>query len=161
MVRADSVERHVHDVAEHPAMSRAKLCEERRQRSGAFFGQPAAVGEVADHLEGAHADLEGLQPGPGFRDEGIVAAPTAQQVIGRCPQPCRERGDRRHGARLVADEGCEVVVFQRLREMIIQARVEPKVRRKTKPSRAAKARRLDGKKRRSAIKENRRSSFDH
>ena len=58
-------------------------------------------------------------------------------------------------------EGNRAAVFQRLREMIIQARVEPKVRRKTKPSRAAKARRLEGKKRRSAIKENRRSSFDH
>ena len=58
-------------------------------------------------------------------------------------------------------EGNRAAVLQRLREMIIQARVEPKARRKTRPSRAAKARRLEGKKRRSEIKQNRRSSFDH
>jgi ribosome-associated protein len=44
--------------------------------------------------------------------------------------------------------------------MILRARVEPKIRRKTKPSRAAKARRLEGKKHRSEIKQRRRSSFD-
>lgn len=43
-------------------------------------------------------------------------------------------------------------VFDRLREMIIQARVEPKVRRKTKPSRGARERRLKTKKRRGEIK---------
>lgn len=51
-------------------------------------------------------------------------------------------------------------VFDRLREMIIAARVEPKKRKKTKPSRAAKQRRLDSKKRRSQIVSNRRSDSD-
>ncbi len=47
-------------------------------------------------------------------------------------------------------------VFERLRELIIQALHEPKRRRKTKPSKAAKRRRLDSKKRRGEIKANRR-----
>ena len=42
--------------------------------------------------------------------------------------------------------------FERLRELLIAAMVEPKVRRKTKPGRAAKQRRLDQKKRRGKIK---------
>lgn len=42
--------------------------------------------------------------------------------------------------------------MQRLRELLIAALKEPKVRRKTKPSRAAKERRLQAKRRRSDIK---------
>jgi ribosome-associated protein len=49
-------------------------------------------------------------------------------------------------------------VFDRLREMILQARVEPKRRRKIKISRAAKQRRLEGKRRRSEVKSGRRKS---
>jgi ribosome-associated protein len=51
-------------------------------------------------------------------------------------------------------------VMQRLREMIVAAKVEPKVRRKSKPSRGQKAKRLEQKKRRGEIKSLRRSSFD-
>jgi ribosome-associated protein len=58
-------------------------------------------------------------------------------------------------------EGNRAAVLERLREMIVRAKVEPKVRRKTKPSKAAKARRLEGKKRRSEIKQGRRGSFEH
>lgn len=43
-------------------------------------------------------------------------------------------------------------LFRRLREMLIAARVEPRRRRKTRPTRAAKRRRLDSKRRRSEIK---------
>ena len=42
--------------------------------------------------------------------------------------------------------------MQRLRELVVAALVEPKLRRKTKPSRGAKERRLQSKKRRSQIK---------
>ena len=49
-------------------------------------------------------------------------------------------------------EGNRRAVMQKLRELVIAAKVEPKVRRKTKPSRAAKARRLDQKKHRGQIK---------
>ncbi|MBL8991564.1 MAG: aminoacyl-tRNA hydrolase [Phycisphaerae bacterium] len=47
--------------------------------------------------------------------------------------------------------------LSRLRELIIAALPEPKVRRKTKPSRASKARRLDAKKARGEIKRGRSS----
>jgi ribosome-associated protein len=47
-------------------------------------------------------------------------------------------------------------VFERLRELIVQARVEPKPRRKTRPSRASKQRRLESKRRRGQIKSGRR-----
>jgi ribosome-associated protein len=48
--------------------------------------------------------------------------------------------------------------FDRLRELIIQATHVPKARRKTKPSKGAKRRRLDEKKRRGEVKSNRRYS---
>src|SRR3954447_17498750 len=47
--------------------------------------------------------------------------------------------------------------LERLRELIVAAQREPKVRRKTRPSRAAKQRRLESKRRRSDIKSKRRS----
>jgi ribosome-associated protein len=46
--------------------------------------------------------------------------------------------------------------LERLRELIVTAMREPKVRRRTRPSRAAKQRRLESKRRRSDIKSNRR-----
>ena len=48
-------------------------------------------------------------------------------------------------------------VLARLRELLLQAIHEPKKRRKTRPSRAAKRRRVDGKRRRGDIKAKRRS----
>jgi ribosome-associated protein len=48
--------------------------------------------------------------------------------------------------------------FDRLRELIVKAQHEPKRRRKVKISKAAKRRRVDAKKRRGAIKSNRRYS---
>ncbi len=50
--------------------------------------------------------------------------------------------------------------FDRLRELIVQAMVEPKRRIKRKVSKGAKRRRLDAKKRRGEIKSNRRYSGD-
>jgi ribosome-associated protein len=49
-------------------------------------------------------------------------------------------------------------VFERLRELIVKARHEPLRRRKTKPSKRAKQRRIDAKKRRGDIISNRRYS---
>jgi ribosome-associated protein len=57
-------------------------------------------------------------------------------------------------------EGNRAAVMERLRELIVRAKVEPKTRRKTKPSRAAKRKRLEGKKRRGEIKSMRRSRFE-
>lgn len=45
--------------------------------------------------------------------------------------------------------------FRALRDLIVRALVEPKVRRKTKPSRASKERRIDAKKRRGDVKRGR------
>ena len=47
-------------------------------------------------------------------------------------------------------------IFARLRDLIIEAKVEPRRRRKTRPTRASKMRRLETKKRRSDVKSNRR-----
>lgn len=46
-------------------------------------------------------------------------------------------------------------VLGRLRELIVRARIEPKHRKKTKPSRASKRRRVEGKRRRSEVKRGR------
>jgi ribosome-associated protein len=51
-------------------------------------------------------------------------------------------------------------VLERLREMLVHARAEPKKRRKTKPSYGAKQRRLQGKKIRSEVKKGRSGKFD-
>ena len=48
-------------------------------------------------------------------------------------------------------------VVDRLRELLVSAMHEPKVRRKTRPSRGAKRRRLESKRRRSEVKSNRRA----
>jgi ribosome-associated protein len=51
--------------------------------------------------------------------------------------------------------------FERLAELIAQARVRPKTRRATKPTRASKERRIEGKKQRTQVKRLRgRPSFD-
>jgi ribosome-associated protein len=49
---------------------------------------------------------------------------------------------------------------ERLAELIRKALVKPKTRRKTKPSKAAKQKRLESKKRRSDVKSLRRAKFD-
>jgi ribosome-associated protein len=53
-------------------------------------------------------------------------------------------------------EGNRLAVLDRLGELLLKAKHEPKARRKSKPSRAAKQRRLDSKKRRSKTKAQRR-----
>lgn len=50
--------------------------------------------------------------------------------------------------------------IEKLRDLIVQALVRPKHRRKTKPSRGAKERRLQSKKQRGQIKEGRRGRFE-
>jgi ribosome-associated protein len=51
-------------------------------------------------------------------------------------------------------------VLEKLRELVVAAMHRPKIRRKTKPSRGAKERRLDSKKRRGEIKARRRGPLD-
>ena len=57
-----------------------------------------------------------------------------------------------------SQEGNRIDALARLRELIVAAQFRPKARRKTKPSRGAKERRLDTKRRRSQTKAQRRSS---
>jgi ribosome-associated protein len=52
-------------------------------------------------------------------------------------------------------EGNRREIFSRLRDLIVQARHEPKRRRKTRPTAASKRKRLDSKRRRSEIKAHR------
>ena len=54
-------------------------------------------------------------------------------------------------------EANRAAALQRLRELLIEAMHEPKPRRKTRPSRAARQRRLDSKRRRSETKSRRRN----
>ena len=50
--------------------------------------------------------------------------------------------------------------LERLGEMIAQARIEPRIRKATKPTRASKERRLEGKQKRSDVKKGRKVSHD-
>lgn len=54
-----------------------------------------------------------------------------------------------------SQSGNKAECLSRLRELLVQAMAVPKVRRKTKPSKASKARRVDEKKRRGEIKKGR------
>jgi ribosome-associated protein len=51
-------------------------------------------------------------------------------------------------------------VLGRLRELLIHAMAEPKARKKTKPSKASKRRRVEGKRRRSEVKSGRRGQMN-
>ena len=57
-------------------------------------------------------------------------------------------------------EGNRRALFERLREMVVAALVEPKKRRKTRPTRASKARRMQSKRHRADIKSHRRVGPD-
>jgi ribosome-associated protein len=54
-----------------------------------------------------------------------------------------------------SQEGNRREIFERLRELILQARKEPKRRRKTRPTKASRRRRLESKRHRSEIKAHR------
>ena len=115
--------------------------------------------------------------GPGGQNVNKVA--TAAQL--RCdlkawpalPERVRERLRTLAGRRLTSDD--EIVIsaqrfrtqehnkrdaLERLGEMIAQARIEPRVRKATKPTRASKERRLEGKQKRSNVKKGRKVSHD-
>jgi ribosome-associated protein len=80
-----------------------------------------------------------------------------------------ERLRKLAGARLTADDQIHLraetnrsqesnrrEVLDRLRQLILEARIEPKPRKKTKPSKAAKQRRVDSKRKRGEVKARRR-----
>jgi ribosome-associated protein len=115
--------------------------------------------------------------GPGGQNVNKVAS--AVQL--RCdlklwptlPERVRDRLRTLAGRRLTADDVIVISAqrfrtqehnkrdaFERLEEMLTQARIEPRVRKATKPTRASKERRLQGKQQRSDIKKARKVSSD-
>jgi ribosome-associated protein len=87
------------------------------------------------------------------------------EAVGRVRNLAGKRLTKEGEIHIVAEtartqEGNRSAVLEKLRELIVAAQHRPKVRRKTKPSRGAKERRLDSKKRRGEIKAKRRSPFD-
>ena len=115
--------------------------------------------------------------GPGGQNVNKVAS--AVQL--RCdlkawpslPERVRDRLRRLAGRRLT-DEDVIVISAQRFRtqehnkrdalerleEMVAQARIEPRIRKATKPTRASKERRLEGKQKRSDVKKGRKVTSD-
>jgi ribosome-associated protein len=114
--------------------------------------------------------------GPGGQNVNKVAS--AVQL--RCdlklcslPERVRDRLRTLAGRRLTADDVIVISAqrfrtqehnkrdaFERLAEMVTQARIEPRIRKATKPTRASKERRLQGKQQRSDIKKGRKVSHD-
>jgi ribosome-associated protein len=115
--------------------------------------------------------------GPGGQNVNKVAS--AVQL--RCdlklwpglPERVRERLRRLAGRRLTAEDVIVISAqrfrtqehnkrdaFERLEEMVTQARIEPRIRQATKPTRASKERRLQGKQQRSDIKKGRKVTND-
>jgi ribosome-associated protein len=115
--------------------------------------------------------------GPGGQNVNKVAS--AVQL--RCdlkawptlPPRVRDRLRTLAGRRLTSDD--EIVIsaqrfrtqehnkrdaLERLGEMVTQARIEPRVRKPTKPTRASKERRLEGKQQRSNVKKGRKVTSD-
>lgn len=115
--------------------------------------------------------------GPGGQNVNKVA--TAAQL--RCdlklwstlPERVRARLRTLAGRRLTADDVIVISAqrfrtqehnkrdaLERLGEMVAQARIEPRVRKATKPTRASKERRLEGKQKRSQVKKGRKVTHD-
>lgn len=116
--------------------------------------------------------------GPGGQNVNKVAS--AVQL--RCdlkawpslPENVRDRLRRLAGRRLTAEDIIVITAqrfrtqehnkrdaFERLAALVAQARIEPRVRRPTRPTRASKERRLEGKQQRSRVKRRRGAVRDY
>lgn len=115
--------------------------------------------------------------GPGGQNVNKVAS--AVQL--RCdlkawpslPDRVRDRLRRLAGRRLTSDDVIVISAqrfrtqehnkrdaLERLAEMVTQARIEPRIRKATRPTRASKERRLEGKQQRSDVKKTRKVTHD-
>ncbi len=110
--------------------------------------------------------------GPGGQNVNKVASAAQLRFLlpqnASLPAAARNRLRRLAGQRLIDDgsilfksvsertqEGNRRAALERLENLIRAALVEPKIRRKTRPTRASKERRIEAKKRRGATKEGR------
>jgi ribosome-associated protein len=118
-------------------------------RSGGPGGQNVNKLNTKAELWVRPQDLKGLHP----------------EAAGRLCALAGRRLTREGEIHIVAEtartqEQNRAAVLEKLRELVVAAMHRPKVRRKTRPSRAAKERRLESKKRRGEIKAKRKSPFD-
>src|SRR2546430_11034285 len=116
-------------------------------RSGGPGGQNVNKLNTKAELWMRPEDLRGMHP----------------EAVGRLLQLAGKRLTKEGEIHIVAEtartqEGNRAAVLEKLRELIVAAQHRPKVRRKTKPSRGAKERRLDSKKRREGEKEAKKQS---
>jgi ribosome-associated protein len=94
---------------------------------------------------------------------GVKASPSLpegvrQRFLAKNRRRITTEGDLVLSSQRYRDQGRNVAdCLDKLRDMLEQAAIEPKPRKKTKPSRAAKRRRLEDKRHRSARKEGRRT----
>jgi ribosome-associated protein len=114
--------------------------------------------------------------GPGGQNVNKVASAVQLRCdlkLSTLPERVRDRLRTLAGRRLTAEDVIVISAqrfrtqehnkrdaFERLAEMVAQARIEPRVRKATKPTRASKERRLEGKQQRSDIKRGRKVSHD-
>jgi ribosome-associated protein len=115
--------------------------------------------------------------GPGGQNVNKVASAAQLRFLlpqnASLPVAARNRLRRLAGQRLIDDgtilfksmsertqEGNRRAALERLESLIRAALTEPKIRKKTRPTKASKERRIDSKKRRSTTKQSRRQSWD-
>ena len=114
--------------------------------------------------------------GPGGQNVNKVASAVQLRCdlkLSTLPERVRDRLRTLAGRRLTAEDVIVISAqrfrtqehnkrdaFERLAEMLAQARIEPRVRKATKPTRASKERRLQGKQQRSDVKKGRKVSHD-
>ncbi|HEX4153042.1 MAG TPA: alternative ribosome rescue aminoacyl-tRNA hydrolase ArfB [Steroidobacteraceae bacterium] len=136
--------------------------------------------EISTHVAIPDEELEWKfirSPGPGGQNVNKVASAAQLRFLlprnTSLPVSAKQRLRRMAGQKLVDDGSILITArdtrsqeqnrraaLQRLAELIRAALVEPKVRKKTRPTRASKERRIEAKRRRSSTKRDRGGAWD-